>query len=229
GQQPAITELSGSAAQNRFNLLFQKFIKVFAIKEHPLVIFIDDLQWADSASLQLMQLLTGDRETGYLLFLGAYRDNEVFPAHPLMLTLDEIAKSGARIKTITLASLSEADLNSLVKDTLSCSQELARPLTELVYQKTKGNPFFATQFLKGLHEDGLIVFNRDLGYWFCDMTRVRQLALTDNVVEFMATRLYKLPENTQEILTLAACIGNQFDLETLAIVSEQSSMEVAAS
>ncbi|HBR00802.1 MAG TPA: serine/threonine protein kinase, partial [Cyanobacteria bacterium UBA11691] len=229
GKQPPVPELSGSAAQSRFNLLFQKFIQVFTTPEHPLVIFLDDLQWADSASLKLMQLLMGESETGYLLLLGAYRDNEVYPAHPLMLTLEGIVKSGASINTITLAPLSQADLNDLVADTLSCSQKLAGPLSELVYQKTKGNPFFATQFLKGLHEDGLIAFDRDKGYWHCDLTEVRQLALTEDVVEFMASRLHKLPEETQEVLKLAACIGNQFDLEALAIVRELEQIEVASS
>jgi len=119
GKQPSVPELSGNAAQNRFNLLFQKFIQVFTTPEHPLVIFLDDLQWADSASLNLMQLLMGENEIGYLLLLGAYRDNEVYPAHPLMLTLEEIGKSGARINTITLAPLSETGLNGLVADTLS--------------------------------------------------------------------------------------------------------------
>ncbi|NER02566.1 MAG: AAA family ATPase, partial [Okeania sp. SIO3C4] len=228
GEQPTVPELSGSAAQNRFNLLFQKFIQVFATESHPLVIFIDDLQWADTASLKLMQLLMERGETGYLLLLGAYRDNEVFAAHPLMLSLDEIAKSGATLNTITLSPLSKTDLNYLVTDTLSCEKELALPLTELVYEKTKGNPFFATQFLKGLYDDGWISFNFDVGYWQCDMTRVRELTLTDDVVEFMATRLQKLPKATQEILKLAACIGNKFDLGTLAVVSEQSIVEVAS-
>ncbi|OJJ24718.1 hypothetical protein BI308_14880 [Roseofilum reptotaenium AO1-A] len=146
GKQPSVPELSGNAAQNRFNLLFQKFIQVFATKEHPLVVFLDDLQWADSASLNLMQLLGSENETGYLLLLGAYRDNEVYPTHPLMLTLSEIGKLGATINTITLSPLSEADLNSLVADTLSCSQEVAWPLSELVYQKTQGNPFLPPNF-----------------------------------------------------------------------------------
>ncbi|MDJ0519458.1 MAG: AAA family ATPase [Trichodesmium sp. MO_231.B1] len=227
GQQSAVPELSGSAAQNRFNLLFSKFIQVFATENHPLVIFIDDLQWADSASLKLMQLLMGDAEGGYLLLLGAYRDNEVFAVHPLMLSLDEISKSGVTLNTITLAPLNQKHLNNLVADTLSCGAQQALPLTELVHQKTKGNPFFATQFLKGLHEDGWISFNFDVGYWECDMTRVRELSLTDNVVEFMTGRLQKLPEATQEILKLAACIGNQFDLRTLAVVKEKSEVEVA--
>ena len=226
-KQPTVPELSGSAAQNRFNLLFEKFIQVFTTPDHPLVMFIDDLQWVDSASLKLMQLLMSNSEMGNLLLLGAYRDNEVCPAHPLMLILDEICKSGAAISTITLAPLSLGNLNCLVADTLSCELELALPLTTLLYQKTKGNPFFATQFLKGLHEDGWITFDGAVGYWQCDMTGVRQLALTDNVVEFMANRLYKLPEKTQQILKLAACIGNQFDLATLAIVCEQSAVDVA--
>jgi predicted ATPase/signal transduction histidine kinase len=227
GKQPPVPELSGSAAQNRFNLLFQKFISVFTTKEHPLTLFIDDLQWADSASLNLMKVLMGDSQAGYLLLLGAYRDNEVFPAHPLMLSLGELEKQ-TKISTITLAPLSAVHINQLVAETLSCTLELAAPLTDLVDQKTKGNPFFTTQFLKGLHEDGLIAFNQNLGYWECDLVKVRDASLTDDVVEFMARRLHKLPEETQNVLKLAACIGNQFDLETLAIICEKPSEEVAA-
>jgi len=227
GQQPPVPELSGNAAQNRFNLLFQKFIQVFTTPENPLVIFVDDLQWADSASLKLMQLLTGDKNMGYMLLLGAYRDNEVSAAHPLMFTLDEIGKSGATIHTITLAPLSKTDLNLWVAETLSCHPNISWSLSELINQKTKGNPFFTTQFLKGLHEDGWITFDRDLGYWHCDLTAVQQLTLTDDVVEFMATRLHKLPLPTQESLKFAACMGNQFDLETLVIVSQQSQTEAA--
>lgn len=159
GQQPPAQELSGVAAQNLFNLLFQKFISVFTTKEHPLVIFLDDLQWADSASLKLMQLLVCESQSNHLLLIGAYRDNEVSPTHPLMLTLDEIGKTGKIVNTITLAPLDRISVNQLVADTLSCTVKVAQPLTELVYQKTKGNPFFATQFLRALHQDGLIAFN----------------------------------------------------------------------
>ncbi len=227
GKQPPAPELSGSAAQNRFNLLFQKFLQVFSTKEHPLVIFIDDLQWSDSASLNLLKSLITESESGYLLILGAYRDNEVFPAHPLMLTLDEIQKSKRTVNTITLAPLDQKTVNHLVADTLNCAEELAQPLTELVFQKTNGNPFFTTQFLKALHEEKWIDFNQSLGYWQCDMASVRQLALTDDVVEFMAAQLQKLPSQTQEVLKLAACIGNQFDLNTLAMISEQSEADAA--
>ena len=228
GQQPPAPELSGTAAQNRFNLLFSKFIQVFTTKEHPLVIFLDDLQWADSASLNLIKLLMSEASSSYLLMMGAYRDNEVFPAHPLMLTLDEINKVNAAINTITLAPLSVTHINRLVADTLSCDGEVAKPLTELLYQKTKGNPFFTTQFLLGLYGEELIQFNREVGHWECDITQVRQRALTDDVVEFMALQLQKLPSETQALLKLAACIGNPFDLQTLSIVSQQAQTEVAA-
>ncbi|MEM9541500.1 MAG: AAA family ATPase [Cyanobacteria bacterium P01_E01_bin.42] len=227
GPQPPIPELSGSATENRFKLLLQKFIRVFTTPEHPLVVFVDDLQWADSASLKLIELLIGDEETSDLLLLGAYRDNEVTPAHPLMLTLDKMRKSDAEIETIVLNPLNNSDLNQLVADTLSCSLKLALPLTKLVYRITKGNPFFVTQLLEGLHEDGWISFNANAGYWQCNMAQIRQLTLTDDVVEFMTTRLNKLLPSTREILKLAACIGNQFDLNTLAVASRKPQLEVA--
>jgi PAS domain S-box-containing protein len=228
GKQPEVPELEGMAAQNRFNLLLQKFIRALATEDHPLVIFLDDLQWADSASLKLIQLLMSETDTGYLLLMGAYRDNEVFGAHPLMLTLEEIRKTEATINQITLAPLDEPSLNCLIADTLNCLPERALPLTELVFSKTKGNPFFATQFLKSLHQDELISFDFTYGYWQCDIAKVKALALTDDVVQFMALQLQKFPQNTQEVLKLAACIGNQFDLATLAIVHEKSPAETAA-
>jgi len=227
GQQPPVTELSGSAAQNRFHLLFQKFIQVFTTIEHPLIMFLDDLQWADLASLKLVQVLMSQRDRSFMLLIGAYRDNEVSPAHPLMLTLDELRQASATVNTMTLAPLSQPSLNALVADTLQCAGEIAQPLTQLVYQKTKGNPFFTTQFLKALHEDGWIEFDGQSGHWQCDIANVRSLSLTDDVVEFMAMQLQKLPHATQNVLKLAACIGNQFDLNTLAIVSEQSHTETA--
>jgi PAS domain S-box-containing protein len=227
GPQPTIPELSGAAAQNRFNFVFQKFIQVFTTPDHPLVMFLDDLQWIDSASLRLMQLLMAEAENGYLLLMGAYRDNEVSPVHPLMVTLETLSKAGTLMRTITLAPLAPNSLNQLVSDTLNCAKALAQPLTELVYQKTQGNPFFATQFLKALHQDRLIEFDRQAGYWQCDIVQVQAAALTDDVVEFMALQLQKLPATTQAVLKLAACMGNQFNLETLAIVSEQSEIETA--
>ncbi|MEB3282507.1 MAG: AAA family ATPase [Lyngbya sp.] len=227
GTQPEALELTGSAAQNRFNLLFVKFIEVFATPEHPLVMFLDDLQWADSASLNLIKLLMSQAEGSYLFIIGAYRDNEVFPTHLLILTLEEIQKNKATVNTIALTPLSQSDVNHLIADTFICEFDRALPLTELVYQKAKGNPFFTTQFLKALYEDGLITFDWQTGSWQCDVPGVRLLALTDDVVEFMALQLQKFSPETQNILKLAACIGNQFDLATLAIISEQSEIETA--
>ena len=257
GKQQPVSELLGSAAENRFNLVFQKFISVFTTKEHPLVIFLDDLQWSDSASLKLLQLLMSEKDSQNLLVIGAYRDNEVSPVHPFMLVVAEIRKAQVSVNTITLEPLSQSDVNDLIADTLLCDRPLAQPLTELVYQKTKGNPFFATQFLKSLQEDGLIVFNhegnhrgiaptenqsfvgvvppclpslpwRSKGGWQCDIAKVKALSISDDVVEFMALQLQKLPPETQDVLKLAACIGAQFDLNTLAVVSEKSPEETAA-
>ena len=225
GEQPPAIELSGTSAENRFNLLFQKFTQVFTSASHPLVIFLDDLQWADSASLKLIQLLMAD--TSHLFIIGAYRDNEVNPGHPLMLTLRDIQKTQATINTITLAPLTQEQANKLVADTLKCTENLVGAISQLIYQKTQGNPFFAVQFLKALHQDGLIYFDFELGCWQCDITQVTTQAVTDDVVTFMGFQLRKLPQSTQDLLQLAACIGNQFDLATLAIVSEQSELETA--
>ncbi|MDZ8093530.1 MAG: AAA family ATPase [Nostoc sp. DedQUE05] len=227
GKQPPAPELSGNAAQNRFNLLFQKFLQVFTTKEHPLVIFLDDLQWVDSASLKLMQLLMNEANQGYLLLIGAYRDNEVFPAHPLMVMLDEIRKTGVKVNSLALKPLNQLQLNQLVADTLNCAENVALSLSQLIYRKAEGNPFFATQILKSLHQDRLIQFNFAEGCWQCDISQINQQTLADNVVDFMVFQLRRLPESTQQQLKLAACIGNQFDLKTLVIVSKQSEVETA--
>ncbi|MBD2186337.1 trifunctional serine/threonine-protein kinase/ATP-binding protein/sensor histidine kinase [Aerosakkonema funiforme] len=228
GVQPPVPELEPSAALNRFNLVFLKFMRVFSSPSHPLVIFLDDLQWADSASLKLIELLMSETDMRYLLLIGAYRDNEVLNGHPLMLTLEELRKKEVTVNTITLAPLNSNNLNRLIADTLICPPEIALPLTQQVYTKTKGNPFFSNQFLKALYEDGLINFNFEARYWQCDLAQVKAQCLTDDVVEFMALQLQKLPANTQEVLKLAACIGNSFDLNTLAIVYEKSPAETAA-
>lgn len=263
GKQPDISELSGSAAENRFNLLFQRFINVFTTKNHPLVIFIDDLQWADATSLKIIELLMtqsnvvnkqpsveikenlwtpvfpgepwevdetqkSEETTGGLLLIGAYRDNEVSQAHPLYLTIKNIENTGARINKITLRPLNQSELNNLIADTLSCQEPLAVPLTQMVFAKTKGNPFFATQFLTYLHKNSIIKFSFDLGLWVYDIAESQALALTDDVVNFMAIQLQNLPLITQNVLMLAACIGNEFDLQTLSTVYQKSVVDTAA-
>ncbi|MBX9255839.1 AAA family ATPase [Desmonostoc muscorum CCALA 125] len=227
GKQPAVPELSGSAVQSRFNLLFQKFIQVFTTQEHPLVIFLDDLQWADSASLKLMQLLMTEASNSYLLVIGAYRDNEVSAAHPLILTIEEMRQQAITVNNIVLYPLIQTELNEMIADTLKYSPEEALAITNLVYEKTKGNPFFTNQFLKSLHEDGLITFVTKTGDWQCNIAHIRTLSFTQDVVEFVMLQLQKLPPQTQNVLKLAACIGNQFDLETLSVVYEKSATETA--
>ncbi|OYE01553.1 trifunctional serine/threonine-protein kinase/ATP-binding protein/sensor histidine kinase [Nostoc sp. 'Peltigera membranacea cyanobiont' 232] len=228
GKQPSVPELSGTAVQSRFNLLFQKFIQVFTTQEHPLVIFLDDLQWADSASLKLMHLLMSEASKSYLLVIGAYRDNEVYSAHPLMLTIEEMRQEGITVSSIVLSALTQTDLNQLIADTLKYSTEQATAIANLVYQKTKGNPFFTNQFLKSLHEDGLIAFASRTGDWQCNLAQIRALSFTEDIVEFVALQLQKLPQQTLDVLKLAACVGNQFDLETLAVVYEKSPAQTAA-
>ncbi|MGD1805253.1 ATP-binding sensor histidine kinase [Dapis sp. BLCC M126] len=227
GQQPLATELSPSAAENRFNLLFLKFISVFAQAEHPLVIFLDDLQWADLASLKLIKLVMEKTEINYLLLMGAYRDNEVNAGHPFTLTIEEIKKTGAIINQIILSPLSKSALNNLVADTINYSLEESLLLTEEIYLKTAGNPFFATQFIKYLYKEGLIYDNYQQGKWLFNLAKIKILAATGDVVELMATQIQKLSLYTQELLKLAACISNEFDLKTLSIVYEKSLGETA--
>ena len=235
GSQPAVPQLPPAEAQNRFNLAFKQFINVFTTQAHPLVLFLDDLQWADSTSLKLIQLLLTDSDSEYLLIIGAYRDNEVGPVHPLMIALDNVKNAGTVVNKLVLKSLDFASINRLVADTLSCSEKRAEPLSQQVFQKTNGNPFFATQFLKSLYEEGLLQYNFTTsdqgenvrGYWQCDIAKIKTLAVSDNVVEFMASQLRKLPKKTQEVLTIAACIGYQFDLKTLSITCEKLPGEAA--
>ena len=227
GKQPSVPELSGSAVQSRFNLLFQKFIQVFTTLDHPLVIFLDDLQWADSASLKLMHLLMSEASNSYLLVIGAYRDNEVSSAHPLMLTIEEMRQEAITVSSIVLSVLTQTDLNQLIADTLKYSPEQALTIANLVYKKTKGNPFFTNQFLKSLHEDGAIAFCHRTGSWQCNIAQIQALSFTEDILEFVALQLQKLPPQTQDVLKLAACVGNQFDLETLSVVCEKSPAEIA--
>ncbi|MEM6453281.1 MAG: serine/threonine-protein kinase PknK, partial [Cyanobacteria bacterium P01_D01_bin.105] len=227
GPQPTANPLSGSAAQNRFNALFLKFIRIFAAPDHPLVIFIDDLQWVDLASLHLIQLLMGEAQIGHLLLLGAYRDNEVSAAHPLMLTIAHLRESGVAVSSITLKPLNTKSLNLLVADTLHVQQSVAQPLTDLIRQKTQGNPFFSVQFLKMLHQERLIAFDYGSWCWQCDISHVREVALTDDVVQCVTLQIQQLSDATQHALQQAACIGAQFDLDTLAVVMGMAQSEAA--
>jgi predicted ATPase/serine phosphatase RsbU (regulator of sigma subunit)/tRNA A-37 threonylcarbamoyl transferase component Bud32 len=225
GPQPLVPKLGPNESQNRFNLVFQNFIKVFTQPEHPLGLFIDDLQWADGASLKLMQLLMGSRSPG-LFLIGAYRDNEVSAAHPLMLTLDEIAKTGAIIERITLTPLDLATITQLIGDTLNSDVETVQPLAELVQGKTGGNPFFMNEFLKSLYTEGLLGFDVKTLSWQWDLEEMQCQNFTDNVVDLMVGKIQKLPKETQELLKIAACIGNEFDLVNLGLIIHKNFAEI---
>jgi len=232
GKPPAVPELPPAESQNRFTLVFQRFLRVFAQKEHPLVIFLDDLQWADSATLKLLHALMTDRHSRFLFVIGAYRDNEVNPAHPLLLTLAEIQKnnataSGCRLSNLTLKALAPNHLDQFVTEALGSQGGSATPLSGLIMQKTAGNPFFVTQFLQTLHQEGLLQFDYGSRHWQYDLERIERLGMTDNVVELMAGKIQKLPAATQQAAKLAACIGNQFDCKTLALVLERPEPQAA--
>ncbi|MBW4490088.1 MAG: AAA family ATPase [Trichocoleus desertorum ATA4-8-CV12] len=227
GKQPALPHLSASESQNRFNLVFQEFIRVFAQKEHSLVLFLDDLQWADSASLKLIQLLMTAAGQQCLLLIGAYRDNEVNLLHPLIATLEEIQKNKAAIETITLSPLSGDDIRKLVADTFRCSLMKADSLAQLLSKKTDGNPFFLTQLLTTLYQEELVYYNTEVGLWQWKIEKIQDVETTDNVVDLMVKKLQQLSESTQNVLKLAACIGNTFDLSLLAIVNEKSLFSTA--
>ncbi|QLE40332.1 GAF domain-containing protein [Nostoc sp. C052] len=227
GQQPEVPQLASAEAQNRFNLVFQKFINVFAQKEHPLVLFLDDLQWADLASLKLIQLLAVDTEIQYLLIIGAYRDNEVDTSHPLMLVLREIEKNSSTIQIIHCQNLKIADVCQLISDSLKSSLEESKELAKLIFNKTAGNPFFINQLLKFIHQENLLVFNFIAGKWQWDIQRIQMLGITDNVVELMIGKIKKLKDSTQNILKIAACIGNRFNLNILSCVNEKSQNDTA--
>ena len=229
GNQPEIPALPAIEAQNRFNLVFQKFIRVFNQPQHPLVIFWDDLQWADAASLKLIQSLITAGEPQNLLLIGAYRDNEVNATHPLKLMLTELEKAGIAVNHVLLSPLSLADINQLLADTLKCSPTVTQPLADLVQLKTGGNPFFINEFLNTLYSENLIKFNSNLGKWQWSIEEIQNKEITDNIVELLVSKIKKLNQPVQEILRLAACIGNQFDVQILALAAEKSLQETVVS
>src|SRR6201988_865851 len=207
GKQPPVPDLPPQDAQSRFQMVLRRFLGVFARPEHPLALFLDDLQWLDAATLELLEQLITDPDVRHVLLVGAYRDNEVSPSHPLMRTLEAIRKAGARMQEIVLAPLELDDVGRLVVDSLRCNRDSAHPLAQLVHEKTGGNPFFAIQFLTGLAEEGLLVFNPDAAAWVSDLARIRAKGYTDNVVDFIVAKLKRLAGTTQQALKQLACLG----------------------
>ncbi len=217
GKQPDVPDVGGAEGQNRFNYVFRKFVQAICGPDHPLVLFIDDLQWADSASLSLLQVLMTDTEIHYLLCVGAFRDNEVSAGHPFITTVDEMAKKGARISRMTIGNLTLHDVNHLLSDATALPADQTAALARLVFDKTHGNAFFVTQFLRSLVRENLLRFNVESHQWTWDVEQIRDRNITDNVVELLAGKVAQLPEDTQHILKVAASIGSQFDLDTLSV------------
>jgi PAS domain S-box-containing protein len=228
GTQPPAADLPPQDAKNRFQMIFRRFLGVFARKEHPLALFLDDLQWLDAATLDLLEHLATHPEVRHLLLVGAYRDNEVGPTHPLMRTLEATRDAGARVEEIVLTPLGLDDVGRLVTDAVHCQPERARPLARLVHEKTSGNPFFAIQFLAALNEDGLLAFDPVAPGWRWDIDRIRARSYTDNVADLMVEKMRRLSVPAQEAMKKLACLGNGADIAALTWVHEETEAAVHA-
>ncbi len=231
GKQPEVASLGLSESQHRFEWVFQRFIHIFCQKEHPLVLFLDDLHCADSASLKLIQILLADSHRQYLLIIGVYRDNEVSPTHPLIETIKKIEETGAGINQIAIEPLKIKHVSQLVAETLNESEQTERlnQLVKLLFSKTQGNPFFLRTLLKTLYSEKLLIYDLSSGNWQWDIQEIQAVGITDyKIIELVARNIDRLAETTQQLLKLAACLGNQFNLEALAIANEQSTFITAA-
>ncbi|MFY1826629.1 AAA family ATPase [Myxococcus fulvus] len=225
GPQPPVLELSPLESRSRFNLVFTSFLRAFARPEHPFVLFLDDLQWLDGASLQLLEQWVGDVENRYLLLLGAYRDSEVGPEHPLARSLVELREAGMGMEEIHLGPIAREDVARLIADTLKQEVTRARPLADLVAKKTAGNPFFVRRLLHAFHAERWIRFSPQLRSWEWDLPRLEQAPVSDNVLDLMVQAIQRLPEETRRLLEAGACIGHRFDLGQLAEVTGRARTE----
>ena len=221
GPLPGAVALGPAESQNRFDIAVDALIRAFCQNGQPLVLVLDDLQWADPASLRLLQVLFSQGAPHGLLVVGAYRDNEVDDSHPLHLTLAGLRREGVQITQINLTPLHFEDLQLLLIDSLKLPAETVQPLARCVFDKTQGNPFFSGQFLTALYRDGQLYFSTDHERWEWNLPEIERRSITDNVIDFLSERLKRLPTQTQQIARLAACIGHEFDLHTLAVIAEQ--------
>ena len=222
GEQPPVPDLPPQDAQGRFQLVFRRFLGVFARPDHPLALFLDDLQWLDAATLDVLEDLFTRPDVQHVLLIGAYRDNEVNAAHPLMRKLEAIRKAGASVREISLAPLACEDLGRLLADALHCEAERVAPLAQLVHEKTVGNPFFAIQFLAALDEEALLTFDHGDARWSWDLQGIHAKGYTDNVVDLLVGKLNRLPAEAQKALQQLACMGNSTEFALLAMIHEDS-------
>jgi PAS domain S-box-containing protein len=227
-EQPPLAELSLHDAQRQFRFVFRRFVGVFARPEHPLALFLDDLQWLDAATLDVLEDLLTQSDVQHLLVIGAYRDNEVDSTHPLARKLQALRNAGAKIEEITLAPLASEHLAQLVADALRCEPERAAPLALLVHEKTGGNPFFVLQFMSALAEERMLAFDHDAARWYWDLDRIHAKGYTDNVVDLMIGKLTRLAAETQNALQHLACLGNIAEVAMLSIVLGTSEEQVHA-
>jgi len=220
GTQPKLPVLPPIEARNRFTLTFQNFVRVFAQANHPLVLFIDDWQWADDASLQLLKSLLTDSSTSNLLIICAYRSNETPLDHPFTLAIQALEKNNIALHNITLGPLKQHDIQQLLAASLSCSMDKVKELALLINKKTQGNPFFINEFLKTLYQNRLLVFSYSQMAWQWDINAIKKTQSTENVIDLLRYRLDKLSEDLQNIIKLAACMGHIFDIQKLALISQ---------
>ena len=229
GSQPPVRELGPTEAQYRFHDVLQRFLKTIALKEHPLVIFIDNLQWVDAASMDFLKFLMTGADNQYILFIGAYRDDETGADHPLTMAVAEMKQARADINSIHLNSISVGVLNQLISEMLQCAPNYSKTLAQMIYEKTAGNPFVSIRFLTSLYEEGVLSFNFVKRKWYWDIDRIRAKRVTDSVADLMIQKVEKLSANTRRILAAAACIGNSFDLKTLAAIERKPDKMVSDS
>ncbi|MBE9039574.1 serine/threonine-protein kinase PknK, partial [Oscillatoriales cyanobacterium LEGE 11467] len=227
GAQPSLPFLSASEYQKRFNTVLKSFFQIFSNRQHPLIIFLDDLQWADSASLKLIEFLVTSPKIPYLMLVITYRENEVSCGHSLLLTLDKIQKNGNKINSISLKNLKENTIKTLISETLKLPTKKVRFLASVVFDKTQGNPFFVNQFLEALYQNNILFFDLQSGQWNWNLEEIEKANISENVVELNIKKLKKLSSETQNILMLASCIGNKFDLKMLSIFNQRSMSETA--
>ncbi len=227
GEHPPVVELPSTEAQTRFIRTFETFIRVFADAEHPLVVFLDDLQWADPSTLRLMERFVCDPEAHHILFVGAYRDNEVGADHPLLRLLTRLGEAGVAIEQISLSPLAAPSITELVAETLACEGAAVESLAKVCAEKTRGNPFFLGQMLLRLHDEGLLEHDSNRSRWSYDLDAITRLRISDEIAELMAAKLAKLPAETQRVLGVASCIGKSFGLTMLAAVCGLTPAETA--
>jgi serine/threonine protein kinase len=232
GPQTMLPDLNEVESQQCYVQTFGKFFECLCNMNIPFINFMDDLQWADPTSLKPLLPFLINPNVSHALIIGAYRDNEVDENHVFMQTLAEIRNCGKEINTIVLKPLELEDVIEFVAETLSIDLNDDRRklnlLAELLYEKTQGNPFFLTQLIKSLHHDGLLTFNYDLQEWQWNIIEIQQQTITDNIVDLMVNKLRQLPEETQILLQLASCVGNTFDLQTIATVSQKDPSQALA-